>query len=135
MTMDNDFQVITDYKRYYTCPQFGYCNFNWSAIAPTDFPPSNTSVYPSATQSNILEAHFSSSSETSNPEVIINLSKTILMRVEIIDIQGHIIFFDEKMMSAGINILSLYFHSLAHGIYICRIQAGMEVISLRFIKD
>ena len=57
------------------------------------------------------------------------------VRMEIIDILGHIISLDEKMLQAGMNKLMINSSTLQSGIYICRLQAGGEVVSVRVVKE
>ncbi len=54
--------------------------------------------------------------------------------MEIMDILGYMRSSEEKILSAGENRLPVNASSLMAGVYICRIVAGDEVTSLRFVK-
>ena len=112
----------------------GYC-IDWYSIAPTDFPPTTTTVHEALSNTYILQAHLSTNPIASNAEVIITLRDPTKATMEIMDILGHIISSEEKMLSAGINSLPINSSKFAAGIYICRLQAGGEVVSLRFVKE
>jgi hypothetical protein len=110
----------------------GYC-YQWYSIAPTDFPPSISTVresYPI-----ILQTHLSSDPISANAEVIISLHDAMKVRMEILDILGHLKYSDEKMLSAGENKMPINASMLLEGVYICKLQAGSEVMSLRFVKE
>jgi hypothetical protein len=112
----------------------GVC-LRWSPIAPTDFPPSSATVYEQPSTPNILPAHLSSDPVVTNAEVIITLQNSMSVRMEIMDILGHIVLSEERMLSAGENRLPLNSSHFTPGIYICRLQAGGEVVSVRFVKE
>ena len=113
----------------------GHEGFAWGPISPTDFPPSSSGINEVTYNSNILQAHLSSNPIASNAEAMITLNGPMKIQMQIMDILGHIISSEEKMLSAGINSLPINSSKFDSGIYICRLQAGGEVVSLRFVKE
>ena len=111
----------------------GDCVKNGS-LAPTDFPPSSASVREASTL-NFLQAHLSSDPVAGNAEVIVTLQNAMNVKMEIMDILGHVVFSEERMLSAGENRLPVNLPKLPSGVYICRLQAGGEVVSVRFVKE
>ncbi|MEP7235579.1 MAG: T9SS type A sorting domain-containing protein [Ignavibacteriota bacterium] len=112
----------------------GYC-YHWDPIAPTDFPPPNANVQDTPSTLDILQAHLSSNPVASNAETIITLHKNMRIKMQIMDILGSVQKSDERMLSAGENRLPLNASALATGVYFCRLQAGGEVVSMRFVKE
>jgi hypothetical protein len=112
----------------------GEC-FQWNPITPTDFPPSSANVREAQPNPNILQVHLSSDPVSANSDLIVTLPNQMNVRMEFMDILGHIISSDEKMFQAGINKLPINSSALSSGIYICRLQAGGEVVSVRFVKE
>lgn len=139
--LDNYYQVIADRIKNSGCPDICYggsisgCCQQWFAISPTDFPPSTSSVHETPSNPNILQARLSSDPVSVNTDVVITLRGAMNVRMQIIDILGYIVFSDERMLTAGENKLPVNSSALASGIYICRLQAGTEVVSLRFVKE
>jgi hypothetical protein len=82
-----------------------------------------------------LQAHLSSDPITANAEVIVKLQNAINVRMEIMDILGHVVFSEERMLSADENRMPINSTSLPSGIYIYRLQTGGEVVSVRFVKE
>ena len=126
----------------YSLPGADACSGNgegrcvsWAAIAPTDFPPIPVTVEEPESNPNTLQVHLSSNPIASNTEAMITLRDRMKVQMQIMDILGHIIFSEERMLSAGINSLPINSSKFASGIYICRLQAGGEVVSLRFVKE
>jgi len=132
--LDNTFTPILENKGT-NCGSSGIEGFTWGPIAPTDFPPSSTSVQESPSTPNILQTRLSSDPVIANAEVIVTLREAMNLRMEIMDILGHVVFSDERMLSAGENKMPINSTSLPSGIYICRLQAGGEVVSVRFVKE
>ncbi len=112
----------------------GYC-IDWYATAPTDFPPLTLDVLQKSSYPNILVANLSSNPVQTNTEAIVTLRENMNVRIEIMDILGNVRQSDERMLSAGENRLPVNASALAAGVYICRLQAGGEVMSLRFVKE
>jgi len=84
---------------------------------------------------NIFQVHLSSDPVAKNADVIATLHDAMNVHMEIIDILGHVIFSEERMLSAGENRLPINSSVLPSGIYICRMQAGGEAVSIRFVKE
>ncbi|MEP7235575.1 MAG: T9SS type A sorting domain-containing protein, partial [Ignavibacteriota bacterium] len=109
--------------------------FRWGPLAPTNFPPMISTVGRSSSTINILQARLSSDPVRENAEAIITLHQNMRMQMQIIDILGNVRQSNERMLSAGENRLPVNASALAAGVYIFRLQAGGEVVSLRFVKE
>ncbi|MDP4220024.1 MAG: T9SS type A sorting domain-containing protein [Bacteroidota bacterium] len=113
----------------------GYCT-DIDSLSPTNFPPgSSESVHQILSPSAILSMQLSSNPVGSNTSLAVVLRARKESRIEIMDIIGHVIISEEKLLAAGLNELPINSSSLPPGIYICRIEAGGEVLSIRFVKD
>ncbi|MFI5264355.1 MAG: T9SS type A sorting domain-containing protein, partial [Candidatus Kapaibacterium sp.] len=72
---------------------------------------------------------------TSNADMIVTIQNPKNVQIQNLDILGHIISSEEKMLQAGENKLPINASALPSGLYICRLQAGGEVVSVRFVKE
>jgi hypothetical protein len=136
VSLDQNYEVISgmDPNTAISCQAGqGYC-FQWYAHTPTDFPPSNSSVHENISNPNMLHAHLSSDPVAANAEVLVTLRDAMNVRMDILDIFGHVVFLEDRMLSVGENKLPINSSALPPGIYICRLQANGEVASLRFVK-
>ncbi len=129
VTLDESYQPIP--KSY---SSLGQSSYSWGPIAPTDFAPLTSSVYKLSSNPNIIHAHLSSNPIASHTEAIITLHEPTKIQMQIMDILGHIISSEEKMLQLGESKLPINSSALPPGIYICRLQAGGEVVSVRFVK-
>ncbi len=107
----------------------------YGPLAPTDFPPPRAGVHQTPLTPNILQTRLSSDPVAAKAEAIITLRENMKVRMEIMDILGNVRSSEDKMLFEGDNRLSLNASSLAAGVYICRMQAGGDVVSLRFVKE
>ncbi|MFI5264356.1 MAG: T9SS type A sorting domain-containing protein [Candidatus Kapaibacterium sp.] len=139
--LDANYKIIHDhiqgdpYGNIDTCRAISGSCYNIQAIAPTDFPPSSADVSELMPTSSILQARLSSDPINSNSGIIITLQNPKNVQIQILDILGHIISSEEKMLQAGENKLPINASAFPPGMYICRIQAGGEVVSVRFVKE
>jgi hypothetical protein len=133
IVLDNNYQIVP--YSLNDCGGTTWECFNWGSLATTDFPPSISGVHDSPSNPNILQAHISSDPVAPNAEVILTLQNSMNVRMDIMDILGHIVFSNERMLSAGENKLPINSSRLPSGIYICRLQASGEAVSVRFVKE
>jgi hypothetical protein len=135
ISLDKTFTPISGFVGSDSCGTVGVEGFYWGPIAPTEFPPSVASVRGAPSNPNIFKAILTSDPVTANTDLTLALWNTVNVQIKIMDILGHLISSDEKMLPAGINKLPLNTSSLPSGIYICRLHAGGEVVSVRFVKE
>ncbi len=105
-----------------------------SSLAPTDFPPLNLDV-PNKISSNIFQFKLSSDPVSANAYVVLILQENATVGMEILDVLGNVKYSNTLVLQTGENRLPLNTSALASGIYICRLQAGGDVVSVRFIKE
>ncbi len=130
VSIDNNFAPI-----YHSEISQSNEQFFWGSLVPTDFPPSTTRVNAILSIPNILQAHLSSDPIAENADMIVTLQNPKNTQMQIIDILGHIISSDAKMLQAGENKMPINSSVLLSGIYICRLEADGEVVSVRFVKE
>ena len=138
VTLDANFEVIPDYgghQPYFDCDHSGDGDCYYIRPAITDFTPPTASVPKASANSTIFQAYLSSDPIAPNADMTITLRESMKVRMVIMDILGHIVFSDERMLSAGENKLPINSSPLSSGVYICRMQAGGEVVSVRFVKE
>ncbi len=112
-----------------------YDSIFWGSIAPTNFPPQVAGVHEVESNQNILNAYISPNPVVDNTEIIITLHDPMSMQMDVINVLGQVVFSKENILLAGVNKMSINSSSLSSGIYVCRLKAGEEFRTLRFIKD
>jgi hypothetical protein len=64
-----------------------------------------------------------------------NINATKKIQVQIMDIQGKVVFQQILNSQAGANYMTISVATLQHGMYLCQLRMDAKIVTTKFLKD